>query len=505
MPPDTNQMTDLMKSQRLIIISNRLPIAISKEEGDLVSSRGSGGLVTAIAPVIKNRGGVWVGWPGKVDKEDEENARKLLQKENSNTGFLLHPVFLSEQEVKFYYEGFANELIWPLFHDLQSDCRFNPLFWKTNLEVNERFAKETFAIAGKNDFLWVHDYQLLLMAQYLRKLGAIQKTAFFLHIPFPSLDIFLKLPWRFQVLRALLEYDLIGFQTLRDQRNFIQCVKRLLPDIQMKYQRNVHTCITQTRSVLVSAFPISIDYNEFAVSAARKDVTEQAGFNLEQFKGQQVVFSCDRLDITKGIPYRLEAIRYLLKTHPELHGKVTFFQIVIPSRTEILQYQELKKEIDRLVGEINSQFTETGWVPVQYIYRSITRKELLAYYRISNIALITPVKDGMNLVCKEYIASNVNQNGVLILSEFAGAAIQFQHEAILINPYDIEGLAEAIYQALNMPPKECKKRMKKMRRNVQRYDVYRWVKNFLEVAISKELHDFPLIQEYTPQEEAKSI
>lgn len=490
----------LVANQRLIIISNRLPIAISKEDGVLKTSKGAGGLVTAIAPVIKNRGGVWVGWPGKVPEEDQKEANSLLEKEKSNEGFLLKPVFLSEQEAKLYYEGFSNEVIWPLFHDLQSECRFDPAFWKANLDVSDKFAKETLAIAKDNDFLWVHDYQLLTMGQSLRKLGATQKTAFFLHIPFPSLDIYLKLPWRFQILRALLSYDLVGFQTLRDQRNFIQCVKRLLPNIPMKYKRNIHRCSTAEREVLVSSFPISIDYKEFALAAAKNDVTAQAGFNLEQFQGQKVIFSCDRLDITKGIPYRLEAIRYLLKTHPELHEKVTFFQIVIPSRTDIPKYQELKKEIDRLVGEINSQFTKTGWTPIQYIYRSVNRKELLAFYRISDIALITPVKDGMNLVCKEYVASNINQSGVLILSEFAGAAVQFQNEALLINPYDIEGLAEAIYTALNMPQNECKKRMKKMRRNVQHYDVFRWVHSFLEAAIAKELHDFPLIQEYTPLE-----
>lgn len=254
----------------------------------------------------------------------------------------------------------------------------------------------------------------------------------------------------------------------------------------------------------MGAFPISIDYQEFSKMAGEKEVIDQAWLHHERLKDQKIVFSCDRLDISKGILNRLEAIHHLLKTRPEIHEKVIFFQIVIPSRTEIPKYQSLKKEIDRLVGEINSQFTKPGWVPIQYLFRSISRKELLAFYQISEIALITPVKDGMNLVAKEYIASNINEDGVLILSEFAGAATQLQREALLINPYDVEGLAETIYNALTLPLKECKKRMRRMRRNVQRHDVFWWVQAFLNAAFSKGLNEFPVIEEYIPKENSKS-
>jgi trehalose 6-phosphate synthase/phosphatase len=492
---------DLNHNGRLVIVSNRLPIVISKEEEQLKTSPGSGGLVTALAPVLKNRGGVWIGWPGPVEEKDQNKVISLLENEKNQCGFLLHPVFLTDQEVKLYYDGFSNEIIWPLFHDLQSDCHFDPTYWKAAQDVSHKFAETIHQKLNTNDFLWIHDYHLMLVGQELRKFGSVEKMAFFLHIPFPSLDIFLKLPWRFQILRALLEYDLIGFQTVRDLRNFIQCVKRLLPDVKMISNRPGRQIFkTNAREVRVGAFPISIDYQKISQKAAEKEVSEQAWFNLEQLKGQKIVFSCDRLDISKGITYRLEAIRYLLKNHPELLGKVTFFQLVIPSRIEIPKYQILKNEIDRLVGEINSEYTKTGWVPIQYVFQSMSHKELLAFYRISEIALITPVKDGMNLVAKEYVASNVKENGVLILSEFAGAAVQFQHEALLINPYDIEGLAEAIYTALNLPPMESKKRMRKMRRNVRRYDVFWWVRVFLNAAISKELHDFHSDEEYTPTE-----
>lgn len=485
---------------RLIIVSNRLPIVISKGDDGLKTTSGSGGLVTALAPVLKNRGGTWIGWPGLANDDNKEQISAILQKEGRNTGFYLHPIFLTEEQIKLYYEGFSNQIIWPLFHDLQSDCHFNPIYWAAFQNVNRLFAEGVFNLFKPTDFIWIHDYHLLLVGQELRKLGVEAKIGFFLHIPFPSLDIFVKLPWRFQVLRALLDYDLVGFQTMQDQRNFLQCVKRLLPDVKTSKEHNIHICRTNTREVRVASLPISIDYQALSNMAAGKEVANQAWEKLEHLKGQKIVFSCDRLDISKGIPYRLEAIRHLLKTHPELHEKVTFFQLVVPSRIEIPKYHDLKMEIDRLVGEINSQFTKTGWVPIHYLYDSISHKELLAFYRIADIALITPVKDGMNLVAKEYIASNVEETGVLILSEFAGAATQLQHEALLINPYDIEGLAETIFKALTLSSSERKKRMHKMRRRVQKYDVFWWVRHFLSMAISKELHDFPVIEEYTPTE-----
>ena len=492
-----DQGTQLEKNGRLVIVSNRLPIVIAEENGKLAVKGGSGGLVTALAPVLRNRGGLWIGWPGYVNADSSE-VINMISKENRVIGYTMFPVFLSKEEVQGYYDGFSNEIIWPLFHDLQSECNFEPKYWKFAEDVNRKFAEVVQKNHQPEDFIWVQDYHLLLLGQELRKFDIKSKIAFFLHIPFPCLDIFLKLPWRFQILRALLEYDLIGFQTMRDQRNFTQCVRRLLPDIVIDSAHHMHVCTMGDREARFGSFPISIDFKEFSKMATSKEVSEQAWLSHERLANQKIFFSLDRLDITKGIPYRLEAIRYLLKSHPELSQKVTFIQIIIPSRIEIPKYQNLKKEIDRLVGEINSEFTKTGWVPIQYIFRSISRSELLAFYRTSEIALITPVKDGMNLVAKEYIASNVDENGVLILSEFAGATTQLQKEALLINPYDIEGLSQTMFKALNMPQEERKMRMRKMRRIVRKNDVFRWVRSFLNAAISKELQNFPIIEEYTP-------
>ncbi len=484
---------------RMVIISNRLPILAKREEGVLQVIPGSGGLVTALAPVLRNRGGVWIGWSGMADG-DEKELRDLFAKSESSSGFSLHPVLLTDEDIRLYYDGFSNEIIWPLFHDLPSDCVFTPEYWIGVQKVMQKFAQVAWDVHKPNDFLWVHDYHLMLLGRELRKLGISSTLAFFLHIPFPPPDIFLKLPWRFDVLHALLEYDLIGFQTMHDQRNFTQCVRKLLPDVSLQSDHSMHRCKIGPREVRVGTFPISIDFAHFSQMAQGKDVADEAWLNHEKLSGQKIVLSIDRLDVTKGIPYRLLAIREVLKRHPELHGKVTFVQVVIPSRTEIPKYQALKKEIDQLVGELNSQFTQPGWVPIHYLYRSLSQKELLAFYRTSEVALVTSIRDGMNLVAKEYIASNVDEKGVLVLSEFAGATAQLHKDALLINPYDIEGVSEAIFKALTLPEDERRRRMRRMRHNVRRHDIFWWVRLFLQAAIAKELHNFPLIEEYTPTE-----
>jgi trehalose 6-phosphate synthase len=277
-------------------------------------------------------------------------------------------------------------------------------------------------------------------------------------------------------------------------------VRLLLPDFCLiSGSGRSHKLISESREIKAAAFPISINYAEFSEAAASDEVERMAWLFHEKFKEQQIVFSLDRLDSTKGIPYRLEAIRMLLKIYPELHEKITFIQVVIPSRVEIPEYQELKQKIDRLVSDINSQYTKENWVPIQYLFRSLSHEELLMHYRAAEVCLVTPIKDGMNLVCKEYIASNSTASGVLILSEFAGAASQLYKEALLVNPYDVEGVCNAIHRALTMPEKERKGRMTKMKRLVRRQDIFHWVENFLNAAFAKELHDFPLITDYIPK------
>jgi trehalose 6-phosphate synthase len=390
-------------------------------------------------------------------------------------------------------------VVWPLFHDLQSHCRFDPEYWEAYQEVNHTFAAVIAENTGPDDFIWVHDYHLMLAARELRRIGVASKLGFFLHIPFPPLDLFIKLPWRREILGALLQYDLIGFQTMRDRRNFIHCVRTLVGPVESCGRGQVCELHLGAEALRVGAFPISIDFGAFERDAASREVSESAWHIHENLPERQIVLGLDRMDYTKGIPYRLRAFRHLLANHPDIRGKITLVQVVVPSRRGIPEYEALKTEIERLVGEINGAFTDqTGWVPIHYSYRSLDRYELLGYYRAAEIALVTPLKDGMNLVAKEYCASSLEENCVLILSEFAGAAAELQRGALLVNPYDIVGVSDALRVAFHMPPSERHTRMHRMRQTIRKHDIFWWVDSFLTASIAKSLDNFPVVDEYVP-------
>jgi trehalose 6-phosphate synthase len=382
--------------------------------------------------------------------------------------------------------------VWPLFHDLQSLCNFDPDYWRTYCEVNRKFARVTAMNAEAGDFIWVHDYHLMNLGAELRRAGVKSRIGFFLHIPFPPLDLFLKLPWRMALMQALLEFDLIGFQTLRDRRNFVQCLRALVKDATIEGRGQVLLASALGRMVRIGSFPISIDYNEFLRQAATAEVAERARELHRLLPNRKLILGVDRLDYTKGIPLRLRAFQNLLARYPQLRERVSFIQVVVPSREDIPQYRELKTQIERLVGEINGGFVKPGgWVPVWYVYRSLPRLDLVAYYRAADIALITPFKDGMNLVAKEYCACSIEEDCAMILSEFAGAAAQLSRGALLVNPYDIEGVADAIHQAYHMSKGERQARMRQMRRSIREYDVFWWVDSFLRAAITRDLSAFP--------------
>jgi trehalose 6-phosphate synthase len=317
--------------------------------------------------------------------------------------------------------------------------------------------------------------------------------------------MFLRLPWRAEVLRALLDYDLVGFQTLRDRRNFLYCVRHLLPDCTTKGQGSVVGVQCGEREVRVGSFPISIDYADFARRAAGDKVQEAARTLRRQMGETTLILGIDRLDYTKGIPEKLDAFRRALLRYPELQGTTTLVQVAVPSRLDVPEYQDLRARIERLVGEINGQFTRAGWAPIHYIFRALDRTELLAHYVAADVALITPLKDGMNLVSKEYCASNTHENGTLILSEFAGSASQMHRWALTVNPHDVDGVATAIYRACTMTAGERRSRMRHMRRSIKGNDIYKWVDDFLRAAASKTLHDFPYEEEYLPVLESREI
>jgi trehalose 6-phosphate synthase len=475
-------------------VSNRLPVVLKQDaDGRWTARPGSGGLVTALAPVLKNRGGVWIGWPGTTETEGLD-LDGLLQGAVRNYGYTLKAVPLSDQELENYYYGFANEILWPLFHDLQTRCNFDPNYWRVYREVNRKFAEVTARHTRARDYLWVHDYHLVAMGRALRDAGVDSRIGYYLHIPFPPPDLFIKLPWRRQILDALLAYDLVGFQTQRDRRNFVQCIRTLRKDVPVGGKGQVVTADVDGRQVRIGHFPISIDFDEFAQKAESPETaqrTREIKANLGVNSNRRcLLLGVDRLDYTKGIPERLAAFKNALERFPELHKNISLVQIVVPSREHIPKYRDLKLNIERMVSEINGRFTQTDWIPIHYIFRSVDRTELVALYRAADIALVTPLKDGMNLIAKEYCAANVKEDGILILSEFAGAAARLGGESFLVNPYDQEAAAEAIAAAYHMPQSEKQRRMRSLRRKVRKTDIYWWVDSFLSAVFAHDLEAF---------------
>jgi trehalose 6-phosphate synthase len=486
----------------LIVVSNRLPVVLRKRAGGGVDvESGVGGLVTAVRPILRQRGGTWIGWAGE-NTPDEEATRRLLQGVERSAGYELIPVGLPDDERRGFYEAFSNEAIWPLFHDLPTLARFRTDAWALAQRVNRRFAAKVLEHAAPGDLVWVHDYHLMGAARAMQEAGYIGRVAFFLHIPFPPLDLFLKLPWRSEILSALLAYDLVGLQTMRDRHNFLQCVRMLVPEAEVRGKGGAVSVLVGGKKVRVGAFPIGIDFEEFASGARAPGVGKKAQSIRHDESGRTILLSVDRLDYTKGLNHRLDAFGLLLEEEPDLRGRITLVQFVVPSRGALPQYSELKRELERRVGELNGRFTRSGWVPVHHNYRAIPRDKLLAYYRAADVAVVTPLKDGMNLVSKEYCAARVDGDGVLVLSEFAGSAVQLQHGALLVNPWDADRFAGALARAVRMSEDERRGRMRKLRRAVREHDVASWADAFLRAAFAKDPDDFPRADEREPRVEA---
>ncbi|NOQ65958.1 MAG: trehalose-6-phosphate synthase [Desulfobacterales bacterium] len=464
-------------NKRLIVVSNRLPIVISKENDQWGIQPGSGGLITALTPILKESKSLWIGWPGTSGKTP---IKRLLDQFGSEQGYKLVGIPLSQQEIERYYWGFSNGTLWPLLHDLLGYCKFNLEDWQTYVAVNKKFARAIKKLNRENDIIWVHDYQLSMVGYFLKKLKVRQPLAYFHHIPFPSLDLLRRLPWKTEYTKALLAFDLLGFQTLRDRRNFVNTVTSLISEASiLQRQRNFTLIKYGERIIQARNLPISIDFNEFNNAAHSPEVQDAAWYLHENLHERQLMLGIDRLDYTKGIPERFLAFELALEKYPELKQKISLLQVVVPSRTLDSYYQKLKEQLEQMTGRINARFGDAGWIPIHYIFRSLDNTQLIAHYRTSEIAFITPLRDGMNLVAKEYCACSVENNGVLILSEFAGAADQLGEKALLVNPYDIEKTADTIYQAFTMPLEERQQRMRWLRNQIQRNDVHQWLRYFM--------------------------
>ena len=447
----------------VLVIANRLPVTLSRSSGKLERRASAGGLVSALDPLLRRRGGTWVGWSGIRLREGERLDRP-------DDPYRMVPVDLSPTEVKRYYHGFSNTTLWPLFHSLPDRAQFDRRCWETYEAVNRRFAEAAAEWSDGADTVWIHDYQLLRAPLHLRRIRPEARIAFFLHIPFPPYDLFRLLPWDRELLRGLLAADLVGFHVGGYAGNFLECVERLLAQ---RVDRESRLIEHGERTVQVGAFPIGIDFRQYeqrAMSVQKRDR-----------RREKVVLGVDRLDYTKGIAQRLLAFQRLLEVRPEHREKVVLLQLAVPSRDQVSEYQQLKREIDELVGRINGRFATGGWSPIQYLYRSIPPERLSQLYRDSDVALITPLRDGMNLVAKEFVASQVDDPGVLVLSRLAGAA-ETMREAILVNPFDIDGTAQAIHRALGMDEAERRSRSVALRRRERRNSVELWARSFLEEA-----------------------
>lgn len=475
-------------SAGVAIVSNRLPTILEFEPAAKRWSgrRGSGGLVSALNPILAQRGGIWVGWPGMIHEDargHESRLEELLDSLGQQAGYTLESVMLSAEQVRDYYGGFANSVLWPLFHGFPNRCDFNPRFWHSYLKVNRRFAATLVDTLGPSQPVWVHDYHLLVVAEMLRAMGFEGRIGFFLHIPFPALENFIKLPWRAELMRALLAFDLLGFQSARDKRNFLECVERLVPHASLSQVAATSTLLVDgpaARCVTVGVFPISIDFEDFERRAHAPAVGKYIEGLRRDFGASKIFLGVDRLDYTKGLVERFHAFEMLLEEHPELCEQVVLFQLVVPSRENVPEYRALKREIDRVVGRINGRFSTPSWQPIHYLYNTVSTEELTALYRVAAVAVVTPLCDGMNLVSKEFCAAQIEENGVLVLSEFAGAADEFHRDALLVNPYDIVGCARVLYRAVTMEAPERARRMARLRNRVKTHHVFGWANQFVE-------------------------
>ena len=457
---------------RVLIVSNRLPVSVVRQGGEVRLQRSAGGLATGLAGVHARSSGVWVGWPGDAgDLTGPEQDALSTECQRLR----LAPVPLSAQEVEGFYEGFCNEVLWPVLHYLIGQLPLRLPGLEVYQRINRRFAEAVVAHYRPGDLIWIHDYQLMLVPQMVRERLPGARIAFFLHVPFPGPDLFRILPFREQLLGGLLGADLVGFHAAAYLRHFASSVLRTLGATV-----DVDRIRWQGRSVRVGVFPMGVDAPDIEALARTPVVEERVrGLRSVQRPGAKVLVGIDRLDYTKGIPRRLLAFQTLLREHPELRGRVRLLQIAVPSRTKVPRYREFGDQVHTLIGRINGEFGTPDWSPVHYIFRDEPPEEVVSLYRAADALLVTPLRDGMNLVAKEFVASRFDEDGVLVLSEFAGAANELA-EAVLVNPYDIEATAEAFHRALLMPAAERRSRMSALRKRVLAHDVDRWARVVLE-------------------------
>ncbi|MGB9660703.1 MAG: alpha,alpha-trehalose-phosphate synthase (UDP-forming) [Moorellaceae bacterium] len=469
---------------KLVLVSNRGSYNLKEINGKVEAVPAISGLVSAVEPVLREKGGVWVAWGGReATAPDAPALRIMVPPENPSYCFCEVP--LTAEEIKLYYHGFTNGALWPLCHYFLEKCRYNPLEWEVYRQVNVKFALATLAEAKPQDTVWVNDYHLALVPAILRQHRPELRQVFFWHIPFPHYDLFATLPWARAVLRGLLGSDIIAFHLPDYSYNFLQAVNKLL-EVPVDY--TTFSIKWDGRRIIAPAWPMGIDVDAFQKLACDVKIRQQAEELRRQIGTERIALAVERLDYTKGILERLLAFERFLEENPEWLGRLALVQVAVPCRTGVTAYQQLRSQVEEAVGRINGRFSEGNYRPVHYFWRGLPRQELVAYYLAADLMWVTPLRDGLNLVAKEYVASRVDGTGILILSRFAGAARELK-EAVIINPYDIEGTVAALKAALAMPVSQQRHRLRRLQEQVRRHDIQWWLTNFQRALKEREVKE----------------
>lgn len=447
---------------RVVVAANRLPVRWVDDHWET----SPGGLVRALVPILEARRGAWVGWSGVAGETIDPFGHDGIEQ---------IPVPLSEDDLEDFYFGFCNGTLWPLYHDAVVTPDFHRHWWRAYERVNQRYAESLAGTLDADGIAWVQDYQLQLVPRYLRELSPRARIGFYLHIPFPPVELFSRLPWRVDILDGLASADVVAFQTRRSAENFVRCVRRFLGGV----PQGQGTIEVNGRLIRVQRAPIGIDVDEFRQLAASPEIQAKAAELRDDLgRPDQLILGVDRLDYTKGIDVRLKAVDTLLSRSGDQADRFAFVQVAVPTRESVPAYQELRERVEGMVGRINGQYARPGWSPVHYLHRSIPLHDLVAFYVAADIMLVTPLRDGMNLVAKEYVACRTNADGVLVLSEFAGAA-ENMRAALLVNPHDVDQVAATLRAAVDLESDEINSRMRSLTKTVKREDVYRWARTCL--------------------------
>jgi len=459
---------------KTIFISNRLPITIKRAEKGFSYDKSIGGLATGLKSYHEQSDSLWVGWPGIVSDDYTENEMGRIAHTLKKDYHCL-PVYLSKSDIDLFYHGFCNKTIWPLFHYFNNKAEYKKEAWQAYKKVNTDFFSAVMPIVEDGDTIWIHDYQLMLLPAMIKEKFPDTKVGFFLHIPFPSYEIYRLMVWRDEILYGLLGADLIGFHTYDYVRHFLSSVRRLLG-----YEHNLNQITYDNRFIQVDAFPMGIDYQLFSKDNTSQQFEKEVKQIVDSTKGEKIILSIDRLDYTKGIPERIKAVDAFLTANPHYVGKVRFHLIVAPSREEVDTYESLRSEIAELVSEVNGKHGTVDWMPIWFFYQTFTQESLIALYKHSDVLLVTPLRDGMNLVAKEYVSARSDMDGMVVISETAGAASELG-EAVVVNPNDCDAIAAGIKKALDMTLEEKNQINEVLHKRLKRYDIHFWAEEFLKV------------------------